>query len=570
MLSPLLQFFLLAGNLATDAAPPEGPEGPQAPAPARDGAIAPVDVSATRTATTTATDAGPSDYRLPFDSEPLGLSDALKRALDENLDLRSRVLDVEVSETQALSALGAYDVRIIAGVRGSFSRQTPRGSAFVLSTGSETISGYTGVSRQLETGGNVSLRVDFQRSLTDQPISFFNPTLGSARLAEYTFTPQLTITHPLLRGLGIKVNRASLERARLATSQAQANEMQVAQDMVRDVVSAYFDVLAAERDLDNKHKSVRLAEEQLDRTRAQVRFGRLAEVELKAVEQSLATRESEVLVAENTLLQSSLSLRSFMGEDLAEARALGVEPTTRPEAFQARAVDVQDEISRALERNPQIRQLSLALASKRIDELEAANQKLPQLDFTGTFSPRGRSVDAAPDANTGAGGVQGSWAQAFRNFVNEDVARDGLLADFTVAGQLDLTWDVQNRAAKGNYARVQAELRQAEVNLKRTKQTVASSVITAANNLRSSAKRVDVSDVSVELAEENLSAEQARFDAGRSTNYDVLQRIDELDRARQDALTARLDYVKALVQLQALNGEILPAFGLELSPTAGR
>ena len=60
-------------------------------------------------------------------------------------------------------------------------------------------------------------------------------------------------------------------------------------------------------------------------------------------------------------------------------------------------------------------------------------------------------------------------------------------------------------------------------------------------------------------------AGRARCSAGTATHYDVLSRIDELNRARQDALNARLDYVRGLLEIQTLNGEILPAYGIALA-----
>jgi len=553
------------------AAPPTGPtSGPAQPTSEPEASAAPVEGDAARADAQADGEPPPpagftGEYEPPFALEQLTLSDSLKIAVEDNLDLRQRVVDVDVSESQVLAAMGAYDVVLTAGVRGSFNRQTPRGSAFVFATGSQNLGGYLGVSRRLETGGNVALTVDIDRTLTDQPISFFNAAAGSARLAEYVIAPTLTVSHPLLRGLGIKVNRASIERARLATSQARATEQQQAQQLVRDLVGAYWDVLYATRDLENKMKAVELETEQLARTEAQVAAGRLSAVEAKAVEQSLATRENEVLLAENALLDASMNLRIMLGQDFVERDTLGVNPATAPQYFSPRAVDVQREIEIALQRNPQVRQLELALASRRIDELEAANQRLPQLDFTGSFAPRGRSVDTAPNAQSGLPAEQGGWGEAFRNFVNDDIGRDGLFADFTVRGQLDLTWQVQNRAAKGNHQQVMAQVRQAELTLQQTRQTIASSVIRAAQSMRTAQKRIEVADISVELAEDNLDAEQARFDVGRTTNYDVLFRLDALNQAKQEALNARIDYIKALLELQSLNGEILPAYGLDVT-----
>jgi outer membrane protein TolC len=511
------------------------------------------------------------EHPIPFTAEELQLSQVLEIALDENIDFQSRVIAVEISEANIMASLGAFDVQLTAGVEVNLSKTTPRGSAFVFSRGSRSLAGYVGVSRRLETGGNVSLRLDVSRTLTDQPTNPFNPTQGGiATLAQYQIRPTLTFSHPLLRGMGLKVNRAQIHQAKLARTTAEANELSQAQTMVRDIVASYWDVLFAKRDLANKHQSVELAKQQLDRTNAQVRAGRLAAVEAKAVEQSLAQRETDVILAENLLLDSSLVLRTLMGQEFSDRDTLGVLPTTDPNAFEIEAVDTQAAIDSALANNPQVRQLEIALASKRIDEIVEANNRLPQLDFTGTFSPTGRSVDASPNAQTGEPGSRGNWGEAFRNFATEDVARDGLFAEYTVTGALDLTWSIQNRTAKGNHQRVLAEMRQAELDLKRIRQTTSSSVIRATNNLRSAAQRHELAKLSVELAEQNLAAEQARFDVGRSTNYDVLFRIDELTAAQTTVLQAGIDYLKAKVELQSQTGEILPAYGLDLPSADGR
>lgn len=503
---------------------------------------------------------------LPYSTEQLQLSEVLQVALDENIDLRSKIVAVEISEAQILAASGAFDVTITAGLSVSKSVSKPRGSAFIFSTGSRSVAGYAGVTRRLETGGRLTLNVDVSRTLTDQPISFFNPALGSATLAQYRIQPTLTFQHPLLRGMGVRVNRAAIDRARLGRSTVEADQLATAQNLVRDLIGAYWDVLASQRDLENKRQAVQLATEQLTRTEAQVRAGRLAAVEAKAVEQSLMQRETDVLLAENLLLETSLRLRALMGQEFAGREVLGVEATTNPiDTIVPEPVDMQAAIDKALATNPAVRQLEVALASKRIDELETANQRLPQLDFTGTFAPQGRSVDALPNSNTGEPATTGSWGEAFRNFGTDNVATDGLFAEYTVTGALDLTWSVQNRAARGNHQRVLAELEQAELNLKSIRQNTATQVIIASNKLRSAAKQMELARLSIELAEQNLAAEQARFEVGRSTNYDVLFRIDELLKAQTTHLRAGLEYLRAKAELQALTGEILPAYGLDLS-----
>ena len=506
----------------------------------------------------------PADYEPPFPSEPLQLSDVLQQALRDNIDLGSNAIDVAITEANVLTALGAYDVFLTAGVTGTVAKTPQRGSQFTITTGQRQIGANVGFQRKLETGGTISLRLDVSRQQQDQATNFLNANAASITLSTYRIAPTLTLTHPLLKGAGIKVNRAAIDKAKLAGSQAEATRQVTAQNLIRDLISAYWDVLFAHRDLMNKRNSVELAKRQLERTNALVAAGRLSPVDAKAVEQSLATRESDVITAEYNLLDKSLTLRTAMGQDFSKAHDYGVLPTTDP-MVDPRPVNVSAEVDRALKQNPQLRQLDFAIASGRIDEMVAANARLPQLDFSTTFSPQGRSIDKAGNAASGDPGKQGNWGEAFKNFFNErdQIADKGLLADWQLTGSLSLTWDVQNRTPKGNHQAAKLQIKKAEVNLQKARQTVASSVIRAANSLRTTGKVMDVAQVSVDLAKDNLAAEQARFEVGRSTNYDVLLRLDELDKAQSAALSAQVNYLKALAQLQALNGEILPAYGLD-------
>lgn len=567
---PAVPIASLRAPAPATPAPASAPA-PTTPAPAPAASTAPATAPATapgpapQAATTGFADTGTVSFAI----EEISLSDALRIALDQNIDLRSRVIDVGVSETNIMSALGAFDVRFTAGINGNYQRSPQRGSQFAMSTGNRTLGGNVGLSRRLETGGTLSLQLDASRSLTNQPRDFLNAAAGSVELASYMIRPSLELTHPLLRGMGIRVNRAAIDRAKVATSTQQARELEAAQNLVRDLVRAYWDVLFARRDLANKQRSVELAQRQLDRTLVQVSAGRLAPVDAKSVEQDLASRESEVLLAENTLLDRSLTLRTLMGQGFVDRDTLGVLPSTDPSDVRPELLDQTALINEALGANPQVRQLELAIASQRIDELEAANQRLPQLDFTGNFTPQGRSVDALPDAQPGTPAERGSWADAFGNFVSDDIANNGVLADFAVSGRLNLTWDIQNRTAKANHERVKLEMKRAEINLEQIHQTIATSVLRAVNNLRTAAKRMDVARSSIELAQQNHAAEQARFEVGRSTNYDVLMRIDELSRAESEALSAQIDYLKGLVELQALTGKILPAYGLDLARYGG-
>lgn len=511
-------------------------------------------------------------YPLSFATESLELSQVLKTALDNNLDLRSTAFDVAISEKSIMVALGAYDVFMTGQLYASKAESPQRGSQIAFNLGETRLGGSFGFERKLETGGTINLTVQASRILTLQPLNIFNAAAGTTNLGTYLIAPTLTLSHPLLRNAGLRVNRADIDRARLATTRAEAGEMLSAQTIVHDLILAYWDLLFASRDLDNKRRSASTTAEQYRRTQAEVSAGRKSQLDLDTIYQSMVARENDVVLAENTLLDRSLTLRTLMGQEFIDRQVLGIIPQTDPQAIALQQVDLNAKLKQALDYHPQLRQLQISVASQRIDELVAANKRLPQLDARFVFTPQGRSIDAKADSTNGLPAQPGGWGDAFSKFFNKsgEIRDKGLLADYSVRGELNFSWDIQNRAPKATHERIILEMRRADAQLRRSQQNVAMSVIRSVNSQRTAAARMTMTAEAVRLAQSNLRAEEARNRVGRSTSYDILFRQDELALAEFNALSAQIDYLRATVELQTLTGELLQSYGLELASRSAR
>src|SRR6185295_7176182 len=112
----------------------------------------------------------------------------------------------------------------------------------------------------------------------------------------------------------------------------------------------------------------------------------------------------------------------------------------------------------------------------------------------------------------------------------------------------------------------------AEGNLRRVKMSeadissqVAAQVVRAVNLVRSAKKRMDVSAKATQLAVQNVDLEKARWEVGRTTNFEVLKRQDELAQSQLREARAHADYLKAVSILDSLTGDILPRYGIELA-----
>ena len=67
-----------------------------------------------------------------------------------------------------------------------------------------------------------------------------------------------------------------------------------------------------------------------------------------------------------------------------------------------------------------------------------------------------------------------------------------------------------------------------------------------------------------ELAEQQLTIEQDRFDVGMSTNFEVLTFQDDLARVQVQELRAMIDYRNAQAALARVTGEIAETYGIQI------
>jgi outer membrane protein TolC len=88
--------------------------------------------------------------------------------------------------------------------------------------------------------------------------------------------------------------------------------------------------------------------------------------------------------------------------------------------------------------------------------------------------------------------------------------------------------------------------------MQNTEMSVAYQVREIARQLNTNRKRVDATRASRELAEKKLEAEQKKFAAGMSTNFQVIQAQRDLASARNSELQALLDYNRSQVDFETV------------------
>jgi outer membrane protein TolC len=471
--------------------------------------------------------------------QPLNLAQAIERAVQGNVELQRERLSILQTEAQLEAAQGLFDFRFSTDL-------TFRRTVFPPLTAEDLQGGYNnnlslslGFMRPLETGGRVQLGLTSNARNTNsrincgtimgvpQACTFYNDEIG------------LQLQHPLMRGAGADIVQANIRRQRVQRDQALLNRQMRAANVIRDVIQAYWELAYATRDLEIRRSAVELAREQLRVTQAQIDVGRLAPIDLAAVEQAIGERMQELVLSEQALLFRTLELRQLFGlppePDLALYEAQE-QPTASP-----RRIDVRAEIDRALESNPQYRALKMGMKLSEIDIQTAENALRPQLDFIGTVGSTGRRRD---------------FTEAWEQTLGFD--------DFTWSAGLSFDLPIGNRQAKGQLRAVRIGLDARRLEAGQLEMLLREQVIRLAASVTTAGRRVELARAEVGFAEKNLEAEKARFSVGRSTNNEVLRRQQELKNAEIRVVRATVDFLVNEAALAGLTGELLDRYGVVL------
>ena len=240
-----------------------------------------------------------------------------------------------------------------------------------------------------------------------------------------------------------------------------------------------------------------------------------------------------------------------------------INPTDQPR-IEATPIELQEAIRGALDRRTDVsrarRQLDINEAT--VDNLR--NSTLPALDLVGSYQltgqggprllPAGNSFE---DIFGGAGGmIPGGYRDALDSIAN---------ADYPIWNvQLQMTWPLGRSADRAAYERARLELQQNRAQIRRIELRIASEVTNAALRIESIRERIDAATASRELAEQQLQAEESKFEVGLSTNFFVLQSQRDLASAQDAELRAILDYQRALIEFDRTQRASLGAAGIAM------
>ncbi len=476
----------------------------------------------------------------------LTLQGAIETSLKNNLQVQIAVETRDFTRAGLLIEQGAFDWNLTGSLNLSKTQDASRaqsspGGPFISSeTTTFSRNATVGSTKAFGWGGNLSLNYA-------PTYRFSKGTVNGGTEIPFTSNPYdggftATYTQSLLKNFGRDATESRLIVARKSAQAADFSFQKAIIDLVASTETLYWDVVFAQRNLENKQQALALAQKQLKENQIRVQVGTLAPIEVTSSEASVAQREQDIISAEAQLLNAKDALIRALYPSAQRPAALELAdtPSVKPLEMDEPAAEKQ-----ALANRIELKTARLDLESKQILETAAGNRTLPQLDAFATYN--GNAASQIPSEGLTA--------------VNKDLTK-GAYPGYTVG--LQFAMPIQNRAARGNQAQARANRRQSELSLRDLELGITLEVRQAFRNVDASAKGVAAAEKTRYFREKDLEAEQKKFENGMSTNFLVLTKQNDLDTAKSNELQAQITYAKTVTALEKALGHLLEARKLEV------
>ncbi len=517
---------------------------------------------------------------------PLSLNEAIRKALENNNSIEVARDDVRYQETQLRSILGNYDP--VVSVSPTFSRSSTTGS-----TSSNDFRLNAGLDKLIRPGGRISSF--FNNSQTGRNSSnntTFNQTssLGTSASTTYFSSVGINYTQPLFRNFGVDNTRRQIKIQRKRLQQSDADFRRQTIEIITQVQRAYWDLVFALRDQQNRLANLNLSKENLRQVEAKIEAGAAAPLARAEVATELANREGDVLLATQQVSITENTLKTLLLRDPnAPEWSQSLVPVDKP-VITDEPIVVEDAVKDAIENRPELSRLRLQKEINTIDVGYFKNQTKPQIDLVSSFSLGGLALSGGNLSNTAAfpiivPGVTTNASSFLLSQINvlraaQNPALPPLnLSDIpTVTPQgspsflnggtfqslgnlfradspnysvgVTFSFPLGNRTAKANLAGAKIQQQQTDASMRLQEQTVVSEVRNAVQAVETARQRVFTARRAVENAEIQLAGEQKLFEVGRSTTFLLFQRENTLTNARNSEIRAETDYNKSLSDLQ--------------------
>jgi outer membrane protein TolC len=480
----------------------------------------------------------------------LTLSEAIKMAVDKNLDLRAELHTVAQFEADVQRSRAIYDPILTLqsnynyspiSVTTTTSTPTSAPSFFNISSGAnnippgiqpeneaniqtdtQTVLLNFSLSQLLWTGGNIA--AVYNNVYTDM-------TLPNIFLDKYWQTfAGFSLSQPLLKNFGRESTELNISVSRIAKLESIEHFKQRLTQIVSQVYMEYFKLFNLREELEARKVSLDLARKILFETQARFNKGMLPKLEILNAEFGVASREKDFIETER-LFQDQVDVLRLLIQ-LPVNSGIEVVDVPRRDRFE---INQTEEIRQALNRYD-------ILEQKRLHEITDLESRIYRNKIL-------------PDLSLGATAFLTSLDRTYLGTVEK-------VPTWSIG--LNLTYPIGNSGAENDYRKSCLKAQQIALQIRAMEENAANEVRSAIRAISSSYKQIEVTDRGRTFAEERLRSFIRKNEVGMTTIKDVLDVESDLINAKNNQIRAVVEYNNAIIKLWTVTGAIIQRAGIQL------
>ncbi|MBC5829485.1 MAG: TolC family protein [Candidatus Eremiobacteraeota bacterium] len=521
----------------------------------------------------------------------IALDDAIAMALSRNTELAVAQANRRIADFQVIAAQGAYDVRFAIAPTFSHVVSAPQ-STFAAGPNfgpivQNSIGLNAGISGQTANGQQYRIDATGSRIENNSTFNSFNPSYPSAL--------SFNFTQPLGRRISGNEIRRQLELSRITGQTSVATLLLGASNSVASVSNAYWDLVAAWRNVAIQEQALKQAATQQRSNERLARQGVNAPVDIVQSNTQVNVFQDNVFSALQNVARLQNQLKTLLLDNPADPIWNANLVPSSPVRALPREPSLTQLVTRAIAGRPELAQIRSAREMADVNLAFAREQLRPQIDLqvgytTNGFAGQPTDLNVNPffagqgqqiaiinalvaNANRTLppnmripflqggqnvpppGYLQGGFEQSLLNLAANRFP--------AYTATLNFGLPLRNRTAKANYAIAQEQERSLEVQQAAVIQRIISEARNALQGYQSTRYRLIAASAARSASEQVLASEQRRFRAGASTTFLVLQRQLDVANNRGRELQAQTDLNKAVVELQRASGAILSENGVD-------
>ena len=307
---------------------------------------------------------------------------------------------------------------------------------------------------------------------------------------------------------------------REGTHQARADEQTIREIVVNAVVDQYLLILRALATRDAAKARVALAQRLYDQAGELQKTGIGLNIDTVRANVELQNERQNLIDAETLTHTTKYGLAALL--DL--PRDQDLEVTDRLDFYDLPTLDKQTLLDQALTARPEIRSLNSQQRIAKLTTDAAGEQRLPQLDFSGYWFYQGSRF------NNGIPAYNYALSLEFPIFTGGRIHAEE--------------------------ARAKLEEQHFAENRRQLEAQIVNEVKSALDELMAARNSVDVANLGLQLAQEEVAQAQRRFAAGVTTNVEVITAQDELARANDNQIGALYQFNLSRAALARATGQV--------------